>query len=66
MLFRSGLKAVDDLTFDAPFGEVTALIGPNGAGKTTAVNLISGVIEADQGFVSFGGGRRSRDVVPMK
>ena len=37
-----GLKAVDDLSFEARRGEVTAVIGPNGAGKTTVFNCITG------------------------
>lgn len=28
-------RAVDELTFTAPAGEVTGFLGPNGAGKTT-------------------------------
>ena len=37
-----GVRAVHDLHFEAPPGQVTSLIGPNGAGKTTALNMLSG------------------------
>jgi len=50
-----GLTAVDavDLTVDE--GEIVSIIGPNGAGKTTFFNLVTGLYEATQGTVSFGG-----------
>jgi len=48
-----GLVAIDDLSFDAAPGQITALIGPNGAGKTTAFNCITGFYKPDVGRLSF-------------
>ncbi|MEA2759296.1 MAG: branched-chain amino acid transport system ATP-binding protein [Methylobacteriaceae bacterium] len=44
-----GLTAVDDLSFEARRGDITALIGPNGAGKTTVFNCITGFYRPSAG-----------------
>jgi branched-chain amino acid transport system ATP-binding protein len=44
-----GLIAVDDLSFTAYRGEVTAIIGPNGAGKTTVFNCLTGFYRPSAG-----------------
>jgi len=46
-----GLTAVDDLSFIARRGDITAVIGPNGAGKTTVFNCITGFYRPSSGAI---------------
>jgi branched-chain amino acid transport system ATP-binding protein/branched-chain amino acid transport system permease protein len=55
-----GLVAVNALSFQMRSGEILGLIGPNGAGKSTMFNLITGVLPADAGTISFQGERIDR------
>ncbi len=56
-----GLKAINDVSFDAAPHQVTAMIGPNGAGKTTVFNLITNILAKDAGQITFLG----RDLASM-
>lgn len=47
----NNIKAVDDISFTCPDGEITGLLGPNGAGKTTTLRMISGLIKPMSGTV---------------
>ena len=47
-----GLMAINDFSFEATRGEITALIGPNGAGKTTVFNCITGFYKPTMGMIT--------------
>jgi branched-chain amino acid transport system ATP-binding protein len=53
-----GLMAINDLSFNAYEGEITALIGPNGAGKTTVFNCITGFYKPTMGMIRFASQRQ--------
>jgi branched-chain amino acid transport system ATP-binding protein len=46
-----GLIAINDFSFRARRGDITALIGPNGAGKTTVFNCVTGFYKPTEGMI---------------
>lgn len=42
-------RAVDDLTFELPQGDVIGFVGPNGAGKSTTIRMLLGLIRPTAG-----------------
>ena len=50
-----GSQALTDIHFSVEEGEIHALLGENGAGKSTLMNILTGVIPADQGAIEFFG-----------
>ncbi len=51
----SGLRVVDDVSFEIDAAGITGLIGPNGAGKSTLFAVVTGFLGADAGTIEFGG-----------
>lgn len=50
-VYKGGLKAVDDISFDVQKGDFFALLGPNGAGKSTTLGMISSLVNKTSGQI---------------
>jgi branched-chain amino acid transport system ATP-binding protein len=50
-----GVKAVDEVSFEAKRGQIVGFIGPNGAGKTTVFDAICGFVQTQSGRVILDG-----------
>lgn len=51
----TSVKALNDVSFIARQGEVTAIVGPSGGGKSTIANLISRFWDVTEGCIRIGG-----------
>lgn len=49
------VKAVDDISFDVPKGEILGFIGANGAGKSTTIKMLTGILTPTEGRVEING-----------
>ena len=49
------VRALDDLTFSVPKGQMTAVIGPSGSGKSTLLHILGGVDRPTSGKVFLDG-----------
>ena len=47
--YPDGTLAVDELSLEAPSGEITVFVGPSGCGKTTSLRMINRMIEPTGG-----------------
>jgi ABC-2 type transport system ATP-binding protein len=48
-------RAVDDVSFSIPTGQIVGLLGPNGAGKTTTMRMITGFLAPTSGKILIDG-----------
>jgi ABC-2 type transport system ATP-binding protein len=49
------LRAVREVSFELPSGQIAGLLGPNGAGKSTSIRMITGFLTPDSGRISIAG-----------
>jgi ABC-2 type transport system ATP-binding protein len=59
-------RAVKDLSFTVPAGQICGLLGPNGAGKTTLFRLLMGILKPTRGRLMVDGLDAFEDRVEAK
>ena len=68
-------RALNEVSFDVPRGQIFGLLGPNGAGKSTLINILAGLVVKTGGRVTLWGfdidrnprnSKRSIGVVPQE
>ena len=74
-IYAGGKRALNEVTFDVPRGQIFGLLGPNGAGKSTLINILAGLVVKTGGKVTIWGfdidkhprnSKRSIGVVPQE
>ena len=63
---HGAIRAINNVSFKVPQGQLAAIIGANGAGKTTLLRTLSGLKDASSGSASWNGisilGKRAEDL----
>lgn len=60
------IQAVDNVSFDADDGKITALLGPNGAGKSTTLRMLYTVLKPDAGQALIDGADNQADLLAAR
>lgn len=50
-MYKKNIKVIDNLNLKIEDGEIFGFLGPNGAGKTTTIEMITGILEIDEGDI---------------
>jgi len=53
--YAGGKRALDEVSFEVPRGQIFGLLGPNGAGKSTLINILAGLVNKTGGSASIWG-----------
>jgi len=59
-------RAVDEISFEIPPGQIVGFLGPNGAGKSTTLKMLTGMIEPSSGTANICGFDLRRNVLEVK
>ena len=68
-------RALDEVSFEVPRGQIFGLLGPNGAGKSTLINILAGLVVKSSGSAQIWGfdidehprnAKRSIGIVPQE
>lgn len=59
-----GVPVLKDISLQVEDGEIVSILGPSGCGKTTLLNMILGIVDADQGAIRYNGEDLTR--TPMR
>ena len=63
---KNAVKAVENLSLEVKNGEIFGFLGPNGAGKTTTIEMITGVLNIDEGDILIDGKSIKNDPINAK
>ena len=64
--YVKGEKVIDNMNLKIENGTVFGVIGPNGAGKTTTINMITGILNMDEGDILIDGKSIKKSPVEAK
>ncbi|MEO5972467.1 MAG: ABC transporter ATP-binding protein [Sphingomicrobium sp.] len=53
--YAGGKRALEEVSFDVPRGQIFGLLGPNGAGKSTLINILAGLVRKTRGTATIWG-----------
>ena len=52
---ESRVEVLNGIDIEVNKGEIVVLLGPSGSGKSTLLNIIGGIDDADEGYISIDG-----------
>lgn len=64
--YINGIKVIDNMNLKIEDGIVFGFIGPNGAGKTTTIEMITGILNIDEGDIFIDGKSIKEDPIEAK
>ncbi len=56
---ENSVEVLKEIDFNVPKGEICVMLGPSGSGKSTLLNIIGGIDNGDEGYVSINGEKTS-------